>query len=1252
MVSVKKTSELVAKKISQPNAFNYNKKLEKQDDDVIFHRKSGFLSYDCSYWGGTSKKSFCAWSHPENILEKKSAQCGTTEKRYGSNNEVRHIGSPTGDIPRPAMLHLYDFKKSFINSSSKIYSITVSFKYRVVNVNDKGSPQTKNLLASELAVIQGFQAWFGTWKKGTLFSEVIKDNTKLKYEGQNKKGYIWKEISFTFKDVDASDILNSNFAFNLQFGMNCSKASTPCFLYIDNLKINVTYESSNKYIEGTNNTNSLYTSTDTGCYTTITQTIEAGYKKGKTKIPTSQAPEKLGKKIKICSKPNGVTVQQNGTATDLNASFTVIDQTNVAGEKTVTYCLQGDESTKVKMKYTAMLRPKPSYSIMEKYKHQEDFDPNKSYIIFKNGCASSIKIYIDSINNQPLTLSVANQNSTVNLLNQSQVQAFHNQIKALPCGYHTLYIQRGNESIEDTKKNTFTIQVLPMEYKFKIFSEENLALIYNQSKKDTPSRPRYAYIKIQRIDDEPRAIIPSVKITDETNLTNETILWSEVAKGDVYENNGQNYKIDLYYPGDFYVKIAENNSVCSSSTPSFAKITVEGDHKQNYDYLFTQGQDGTTFDFDYLVAWEGDNVKTPIKASEIGLHHSIDDIRICSNSSEIGLSQIGLIELKVTNKTNDEHFQNVKIELNTLIKDDNNQFDVTTDEWVSEDGIFKNFYQLFYEYNITDNVTVENLTPDNDLVDEENVYLHIKDISAGDTVTIYLPYRSTVEKTVYLQYLLFEQPQEIYSISNCDTTMENPPTYIDISVTDSMQTQLSISGNTDLLNIDTHYECPQECYSTINPGEGKESGGITYTITNVDTNDFSDQYVRTDIINSNEMEPYGYYLNNQYYEFFKPNGDLNDELDPNQQIKWTQEKELVYKNLIHQYIYAYIKFPHNEQQIITQRTNEKGVATFLIPIPPESDRSYTIKELLTDILYFHYKGNSTFNPSIKAEENNPYAIITSPYANKSYTMLEYKNNYRRYKPGQIAEIPVSLTGILEIIRNKIIFNAQLHDSGSSDSVTILYRICNLKNNEGVFNTTFRTNSKLLIPQEISKKVYCGIDTSVNVHIKLNKKVIEQKHLNVLYITAQNQGKINKNVYIDINLGQNLSQGFSGDYKFVDINIDIGDYSISEDENGNMTLRWLLGEMQEYQKNKAIIKIQANKIGLSDIQINTFDYLHTDSGAISIKQNQCPKCDEETTYTIKNSPWKEFDNVWYKLINGEYYKPTLVNKEVKWVKKNG
>ena len=1219
---------------------------------------------DCLY--KDKKRTFHGWINLKKLSVKNGqAQCGwdngdcnhSTAYGIGGYHNICPIGGFNGDKPWPAKLKLSNFnlKQNGITSSAKIHYITVSFEHRMVGC-DTGS--------GSLADNWGptFHASSNSWSCKLYFTKGndtkvsstfnVTENPRLSKSNYNT-------IQHTFTDISISELMEKTFALNIEYNHNYN--TNPGILYIKNVQVDISFTNAEKYIEGKNSANSLYTSKDTGCNTTITQTIEAGYKNSGGKIPVSQAPAKLGSKIQVISSsiPTGVTVTQQ-TSNDNEKTFLITDKSEIAGNKTIKYKLSDDNKKTVSLTYKAVKRNKPTYSIVRTYKEKEDYDSTKSYIIFKNGCASSIKIYIDSINATPLTLNVANQNSSTNLLNATEIKKFHDHIKTLSCGNHTLYIQRGSETKNDAKNNKVTIQIQPMEFKFEIYSTTNSNLIYNQTKL---TANRYETISIKRVDNEPMATIPSVTIADETNLTSTPTTLTNVTKNSIRTYN----KVDKYYAGEFFIKVQYLDTTCPVKDMGKAKITVNSTHKQNYDYLFTKVEDGTSIDCKYLVAWEGDLVKTPVGIKELELINSEDTLRFCSNDAQAGLSQIGIVNLYLRNTSN-RILENIGIELNTLILNDNDELEVTTTEWTSPDGIFNQFYDLFYDYNeaYKDNLSIRNLTPDNDLVDEENVYLFIKRIEASNTIQIQIPFRSIIEKDVYLQYLLFEEPQKIYNIGDCTNTIADSRNQIQISVVDSMLTQLEITGQTDLLNLDKSFTCPTECYTTKTTNDN-QSGGLTYKITNIDTNDFEDTFVSTEILNSNEMQPYGYWIGDHYYALIDNNGNkinvqeqipmLDSEGNtmyqsdgvtpmyyPNK-LTWSQEEKTYNKEMNGHLIYCYVNFPSLDEQRIIERTDKNGLTNFFVQIPPSIGRSYTIDELL-DILYFEFKEIDDYNGTIYANDTNTYVPVIKSELYKNETILSVVNNYRRYKPGEYAHIPVYLSTNIKTIKNILKFNAQLHNMGDSDEVTILYRICNISNNEGIFKTTFKTNDKLLIPNEVSKNIYCGLTTDIHVDKKLEKQVLESETINVIYLNVTNQIKENQDVSIEINLGKHPNT-FMGNYSFLDINIESGDYSI-DTINGNVIVTWLIGQMDSYELQKGIIKIKAQDVGLSDIQIATYDYIHQkNKNPITVKNNECNKCTDQNDWKLKDSPWKKFNGIWYKKINNQYMRKVGNN----WVVKN-
>ncbi len=1250
------------------------------------------------------KRKFHGWLNLTNLATKnKVAQCGwddgdcnhTTHYGVGGYHNVCPIGGFNGDLPWPAKLQFSNFKfaSNGITSTAKVKSITVHFEHRMVGI-DTGTGIIYDNFGPTFHNSSGGWACKVYFTNGSNIVSTVKkypSNPKL-----SKKEF--SSIEYTFNDVTISELLNTHFALNIEYNHNYN--INPGIIYLKNVYIDVKYEDAKIYIKGSSDKTKLYTSQESECYTEIYHTIEAGYENENGVISSSKAPAKLGSKIQCIEKPQGVTVTQI-SSDNSKKKFKITDTSNIAGNKTIQYNLSNHTSEKVSLEYTATVRPKPSYDIIREYKFQEDFDSSKQYMVFKNGCASSITIYIDSVDadsSNTINLDVTNQNSTTNLLNSDAIQTFHNKIKTLSCGYHTLYIKRGAESMQDVKKNKVQIKISPMQFKFDIYTNENPQhkLEFAQHKSTSENNSRYSTILIKRTDNEPRASLPSIKIGDETQPSESIIISPQngIKKGDIIEHT-----IDKYYAGEYYITVSDP-SPCSGA-PTKAKITINSSHKQNYDFLFTRGEKGSAFDFDYLVAWEGDNIKEPLLIDSISLQHSIDDIKICSDPVQSGLSQIGLIKLNVKNKTN-EDIEGIEIELNTLI-DGNNGKEVTTSEWTEPDGIFNQFYTLFSEYNITlsNNVQVLNLTPDNDLVDEENVYLFINKIEALDTITIYLPFRSTVEKTVYLQYLLFETPLKIHSIANCNglNTSNDLPTDIEINICDSMLTKLEINGNTDLLVLDQSYACPDECYTTKEVNElyepigDNQSGGITYKITNIDTNDFDAQSSTTEIINSNELIPYGYIVDDEYYALIDNNGDpinvqenrplldyegnpqyepLTDSqgnliLDENNQIQydetkplyqenklqWVQDEVTVNKPMANHNIVCHVQFPYDNELTYTIKTNKNGLAEFFIPIPTSLNTRYTIDELLTNVLYFEFKEQKEYNGAILTKNNAFTNNIID--INKNEVIIDYGNNYKRYNPGDIAYIPIFLSANIKVIQNHFTFNADLHMTGQSDQVTILYKVCNLDNNEGIFKTTFKTNDKQLIPNQISKNVYCGIDSQLDTNVKINKRIVESMDLNIIYLDIINKQKENKDVEVQIDLGKRPVE-YLGNYDFIDINIKSGDSSIIEDDDQNLYINWLIGEMDSFEKQTGIIKIKAKDIGLSDIQVKTFDYLHNSTQDVEIKKSKCNKCQDVHNWQIADSLWKEFNGVWYKLFpDGTYKKPVktiLVNGKYQhqWVDK--
>lgn len=1200
------------------------------------------------------KRKFHGWLNLDHLSQKnKVAQCGwddgncnhTTKYGIGGYHNVCPIGGFNGDLPWPAKLKLSNFKFKGISSSAKIKSVTVYFEHRMVAISTKTGTKYDNFGPN-------FHNSKGGWACKIYFTNGTDTISKVVKHTKNPKLSKKKfdAVTYKFTDVTVEELLKSDFALNIAYNHNYN--TNPGIIYLKNVYLNVSYEDADSYIKGSSDKDILYLSTDTVCASsTATHTIEAGYKNQNGVISPSNAPKKLGKKIYCSKKPSGVTVSRT-SSNDSKSVFSITDNSGEEGKKTIKYAIEGEKSKKLSLSYTAKIREKPKYEVVTEYKSGEDFDSSKEYISFKNGCASKIYIYVDSINSTPLELSVPieNQNSSINLLSQTSIHSFHTKMKNLSCGYHTLYIKRGNESLTDVLKNKVQIKISPLQLAFEIYHSEgaNKPLEYIQNKK---SGERYEYVCIKRVDDEPKKevdiVIKNGSVTTEQKVT-------KVIKGQV-----TNHTIDKYKAGNFFIFVSEYKSGSQCQYPVTKKeFIVNSYHKQNYDFLFTRGEAGTAFDFDYLVAWEGDNINKSLTLSNISLHNSANHLRICSKSVQVGLSQIGLAEVRIKN-TSSESMKGIQLELNVLEEDEDGEKTVTTSEWTNDDGIFNQFYTLFEEYNLAakNNVKVRNLTPDNDLVDEENVYLSIDQINPQDTITVYLPFRSVSEKTIYLQILLFEEPLKIYEIETCDDD-SNPQTDIKISVCDSMLTKLDISGNTDLLLLDPSYQCPEECYTTKTTNDryetigDTETGGITYKITNIDTNDFRKELVATKIINDNELLPYGYILHGNYYPLINNNNEaikvqerepmlnfkgeqIYDEdgnpMYETNKVEWARKMRTKTAPLPYQNLECQCSFPGMDKVSYTVKTDKNGVAIFFIPIPNSINRTYTIKQLFSEkVLSFIFKQRMEEvldnNGNVVKRAAPIYGILHDEESHSPN--IKYEDDFKIYEPGETISLPVYLTIKNNQMENVLTFNASLGDVGSSDEVTVLYKICNLDNNEGSFKTIFETDDQKLLPTKISKNIYCGLDTDIKISKKIEKRILESTNLNAIYLNVTNGKKENKDVEIEINLGK-ISPQYLGNYDFIDINMENGDYAITE-EDGNIYVNWLIGQMKSFQEENCIIKIKAKDVGLSKIQFEVFDYLHKKGQQpIEVKKSNCQKCDESSTWRLVETKWKKVNGKWVK-----------------------
>lgn len=1331
------------------------------------------------------KRYYHPWLNLQELTHGGKAQCGypaTHNCNYNIYYDIKGyrntcpIAGCNGTFHTPALLKLagFNFEEKGIKEGATIHSITVEFEHRCSGVDVGNGKQHynwgPNFTSTSVSTPRIYCIKGAKGKEVPLTDELIGNNPPIstKYKGTGG--------TLTSDKLTSDNILSDDFAIYIRYGPNLN--TNPGIIFLQGLKITVEFTNINPVIMPFKKSTDVYANDSKHCSSTLMQFVSAGYINFNGIIEEGDDSESLVSNIKLDknSLPSGVSVVDEYIVDDKYKVFKFKDNSDVAGEKNIRYYLDIYPETDVLIPYDAKILQKPNIKIQNQYLKDDNlelYEEGEEYISAYDGCCDFINVYFDKVIDEPdLQLDVLKDfDGTGNILindgNYTNMKKWYSAVAHQSCGTHTAWFQRsywdknGQRILEDINKaKIINYSVNGQNIQFKIYDPDNQDLKYIQDKNPAT---QYQEIKIQRIDSQP---LTDAKVTiyDETNPDKTIIVGEDGTDTSFKKNEIKTIKINKYYAGQYHVRVENRSQEGCSINPSEELITITANHRQYHDKISIRGEDSTSFNYDYLVAWEGDNVHSPINIDSTHIGRSFDDIRLCSNDAQTGLSELGIATLKVSNTTTDD-LTNIRIELNTLKEEDGNKLQ-TTDEWVVRGGMFYNFYNNFNDVNreITNIVSVENLTPDNDLVGEENVYILIKRLPAKEQIEIKIPFEGTSEKEILLQYLIFEEPQTLY-YPNCQTQI--PVNYIRLNIYDSLLTMLDITGDNDLLMMDKS-TCPQRCYRHTdgekNPDKPYDNpyAPLTYKITNIDSSSFEENELAPFVIkNSIEVDPYRI-LDKKGNIIYEKNAS-GEETYSSDRIKINRKDNIEIKSLSNQIVSAYVNYPQLEEQIIKGRTDKNGEVTFYIDIPETlGDTYYSIEELFNNFLHIEYEGDLIYNSSIIQGnvtpidtvlrysrffyKNKEYAyanrnitikagdtfrlvgyfgykedisdyddnilevvqhilnrplylyrridgewkkiqtLITSKYDgtynfefsikntskedkslaeimldiglvfkgdtlyngsvinytgdsiidNKKTTKLQYFDDWRSYKTGTTAAIKVKLESYETVMTNEITFDASIIDPGDSDSITVYYKMCNLKDYncytskdnydkiyrcelyKGIFSTSLETNSYKLITNKTELPIYCGIISDFDIKAKLESKVIESSKVNVIYITVENKIKYNKDVNLEIDLGQIISDNYLGDYTYLSINNDDGDYAINteigDNDNENVIISWKIGDMEPYTTSKATIKIKADDIGLSDIRIFGYDYLHTkgtDDDLSNIGKDLCgSECDKE------------------------------------------
>ena len=1150
-------------KVSQPNR---NKSSGLQGKCFKAVRRNG-TSYTVNCKDQKDPKYHHEWSNAEEILKGNTIQCGRKSTKMCSHatyygiagyRNTCPIAGVTGTYTQPATLRVFfDLSKKGISSSAKIEKVEISFDHRCTGVDVSNGKESTG--------------WGPNFDGAKIYPSrkplTVKIGSESKSSGSNPplSSKFSGTGNFTFKNVKYSDLVSNGV--DIIYGNNLE--TNPGNIYLKNLKAIIHYTDGTPYINGTQSSNTLYISDVNSCKTTITFTIEAGYKQGSKKVPVKDAPKNLRNSISYTC-PSGVSITSTNDSKDERKKiYTLHDNSNTPGTKTVVFSINGTKQ-KISFTYEAKTRNKPNIRIPSQIERNVK-NSSITSIVAENGCAEKIYAYKEGLDSPVFhtfeNLDISNQN---NIIPPNEVQNFYEELASLPCGTYKFLFKRDNEPNDSVIEQY--IDIIPTQHSFKILDEneqeitkmstiqdktknESITLVYNETKEliNTPNfeikNPTHGKIE---------SGIPTKKIIDD-------IIWGDTQNGadiSLEDNKSITVPVGTYYPGNYKIEISEVQ--CPVENPFSFDVEVIANHRQYFDEVFVRGEDSTAFDYDYLVVFEGDSITEPLRVNTVSLGASFDDIKICSEENIIsGIGEIKSFDFKITN-TSEEIIQNLMLELNPLVLDEDGLITATTQEWLKDDGIFHNFSENFDNFNRDYNglISIKNLTPDDDTTDEESVYIHILQINPGEEITIKIPFGSSVEKYVMLQILLFEEPMLLYKKNNCSDDSQRFDK-INLRVYDSIATDMNIIGETDLFDTEIIDGCPQECFTTQ----------LEYSITNIDTSN-AEEDVETIIYNDPRLVPYSYeYQGNQYNIGTEEIGSPRVSIPP--KIGFVEKQY----NISGAKINTYIKFDEHPETSLSQYTDYNGETLFYINIPPTVKDSYSIEDLLK-IMSIEYEGNMSYNGKKKTGENYSGEVRIFPSSKPNNTEIKVITNQIKYKAGQVVPIRVKLVGITQYLRNEIKFYPKIIEPGDKDSLIINYKICNLENNEGKISTKFITEDYRLIPNEITKNIYCGMDTDIELYTKIIKTIVENRSMNRLYLSLNNKKRDNKDIRVLIREINPIER-----YDIIDYELDKGSLTI-EDRN----LLWTIDYIEEDTVIHGYIDLKAKEVGCSIIGVDIKDFI--------------------------------------------------------------
>ena len=1155
-----KTVTIYPNKIEQPNQ-NQSSGLQGKCFKEV-RRNKGVYDVNCEYQ--QDPKYHHAWSNVSNLKEGKTAQCGRkssyhcNHKTYYSIKGYRNtcpIAGVSGTYTQPATLRLYfDPKSKKIVSTDKIKSVKLIIKHRCSGVDVENDSEHYNWGPN----FSGFD----TYPNREVLTVKFAGKTKTYNKNPPLSKNNFDTVTMTFDDVKYSHLSEGHL--DIIYGNNLS--TNPGNIYIKDVKIQVTYESGKKYIEGKQSNSYLYTSKNEACASPLTFKLEVGYKSGSKKISANNAPQVLQKRHVTWTSSedkNKIIISEPVYSSDKKTiSFTVkdisgnVDSDSIVHEeleKSITFELKSVNLKKT-FKYTSILRSLPEISLPTLIRKNSVYDEGDG-IIAENGCAASLVAYADSVTGSSYTFSTLDNSNQDNIIPLTEQTKFHNWLSSLSCGFHTIFFRRNGELDEEMAQES--VRIVSNEYTVKITDsndqDREIKTITLSQDKESNYDIKLIFEATDELRTDPKFSVSNPTFGKLDSSTEEPTSnkmddqeWTPSKTG-----GSLDIQIGTYYSGHYQIKISDIDNCLPHER--VLDVYVKPTHKQHFDEIFVRGEDSTAFNYDYLVAMEGDIVLEPIYVNTLTIGSSYKTLKLCAPMNNVvGLGTIETIPLSIKNTSQTNDIENLLLELNVLTENQNGDYEVSTDEWIEKDGMFYNFPEKFKAYNeegINNIVSVQNLSPDEDAIDEEDVYLKINKIKAGETLVLNIPYDCYMEKESIMQILFSGEPLKIYNSLDC-TDETNTSPYIPFKVYDSTLVDLDISGDLDLY-VPNDVTCPLECFKSE----------ITYKIRNIDTQ--SMKVIPETIITKDER------LIPQKVRYQGTEYNLNELPSSITYLNDTFAKEFIIGGLK---VTNTITFPGNSPKVLSGVTDSSGYITFFVTVPRSAGRSYTSSQLQSI-------------SSVKVDDF------------KFDLKVNFIDNHIDYLPGQTIPFKIKVTGLKNVKRDEFIFYPKILYPISHDEVTIIYKVCNLPKNRGILKTTFKTNSYEVTQNEISKDILFGVKTNTQKSTySLSKVIVQQNNYNRLYIKLVNEDRFNKDIKVKIEENESIK------YSYAYSEAEVGEVkTITVDDKP--VIVWEIPYLDADTSVYAYIDLKGDNIGLSDLSITIEDFLTTQN--INFETYQCP-----------------------------------------------